>query len=138
MVILVQNSIGHHGLDIHTHGVENTAINIEGDNVITICSIYRRPLSPRGAMVLDLLRILRNRNHCIIVGNFNAKHRLWNHLSVGNPVGTELFKFVSNCGFVITAPTEATCLRRTGFVWPSISPCHNPLRALKRLQSRRL
>ncbi|GFQ78136.1 hypothetical protein TNCT_436341 [Trichonephila clavata] len=75
-------------------------------------SAPRLPLSPRGTLVPDLLRILRNRNHCLIVGDFNAKYRSWNHLSVGNAVGTELLKFASSCGLVITTPTEATCLKR--------------------------
>ncbi|GFR33432.1 putative RNA-directed DNA polymerase from transposon X-element [Trichonephila clavata] len=113
--ILVKNSIGHHSLNIHTHSIENTTIDIEGENVITICSVYRPPTSPRGTLTSDLLRIFRNRNHCLIIGDFNAKHRSWNPLSVSKPAGTELFKFAVNCGFLITAPTEATCLTsRTG------------------------
>ncbi|GFQ81627.1 probable RNA-directed DNA polymerase from transposon X-element [Trichonephila clavata] len=110
--ILVKNSIGHHSLNINTHSIENTVINIEGENVITICSIYRPPSSPRGTLASDLLRIFRNRNHCLIIGDFNAKHRSWNPLSASTPAGTELYKFAVNCGFLITAPTEATCLTR--------------------------
>ncbi|GFR25082.1 histone H2B [Trichonephila clavata] len=113
--ILVKNSIGHHSLNIHTHTIENTAIDIEGENVITICSVYRPPTHPRGTLASDLRRIFRNRNHCLIIGDFNAKHRSWNPLSASTPAGTELFKFAVNCGFLITAPTEATCLtRRSG------------------------
>ncbi|GFQ74323.1 putative RNA-directed DNA polymerase from transposon X-element [Trichonephila clavata] len=83
--------------------------------VLAIRRATRPPRSPRSALVPDLLRIFRNRNHCLIIGEFNAKHRSWNRLSTGNPVGTELYKFAVNCDFLITAPAEVICLlRRTG------------------------
>ncbi|GFY47187.1 RNA-directed DNA polymerase from mobile element jockey [Trichonephila inaurata madagascariensis] len=110
--ILIKISIPHHILDIKTHCVENTTINIEGDRNITISSIYRPPRSPAPTLISDLLKIFRNRPECIAVGDYNAKHSTWNHHPRSNPAGTILHKFARNCGFVISAPGEPTLISR--------------------------
>ncbi|GFX57859.1 probable RNA-directed DNA polymerase from transposon X-element [Trichonephila clavipes] len=81
---------------------------------ITICCIYRPPKSPPQALVPDLLRILRNRTKCFIVGDFNARHITWSPHSKNNKCGTLLKKFIRNCGFLLsyssqpsTVPTRA-------------------------------
>ncbi|GFY62038.1 putative RNA-directed DNA polymerase from transposon X-element [Trichonephila inaurata madagascariensis] len=113
MAILIKNSIPHHILDIKTHSIENTTLNIEGDRNITISSIYRPPRSPAPTLISDLLKIFRNRPECIVVGDFNAKHGTWNHHPHPNPAGTILHKFARNCGFVISAPGEPTMISRS-------------------------
>ncbi|GFY76942.1 putative RNA-directed DNA polymerase from transposon X-element [Trichonephila inaurata madagascariensis] len=110
--ILIKRSIPHHILDIKTHSIENTTINIEGDRNITISSVYRPPRSPAPTLISDLLKIFRNRPECIAVGDYNAKHSTWNRHPRPNPAGTILQKFARNCGFVITAPGEPTLISR--------------------------
>ncbi|GFX37017.1 RNA-directed DNA polymerase from mobile element jockey [Trichonephila clavipes] len=58
--ILIKSSIPHHVLDIATHSLENTTVNIEGERNITISSIYRPPGSPAPSLISDLLKIFRN------------------------------------------------------------------------------
>ncbi|GFY50471.1 putative RNA-directed DNA polymerase from transposon X-element [Trichonephila inaurata madagascariensis] len=88
--ILIKSSIPHHILDIKTHNIENTTLNIEGDRNITISSIYRPPRSPAPTLVTDLLKIFRNRPECLIVGDLNANHRTWNQHPTPNSAGTVL------------------------------------------------
>ncbi|GFU90361.1 putative RNA-directed DNA polymerase from transposon X-element [Trichonephila clavipes] len=94
--ILIKSSIAHHSIHIHTHTLENTTIVLEGSNKITISCIYRPPNSPHQALIPDLLKILRNRTHCFIVGDYNAKHHSWSPHSNNNPCGSALFKFLKN------------------------------------------
>ncbi|GFX63094.1 RNA-directed DNA polymerase from mobile element jockey [Trichonephila clavipes] len=108
--ILIKNSIAHHSIHIHTHSLENTTIVLEGSNKITICCIYRPPNSPHQALIPDLLKILRNRTHCFIVGDYNAKHHSWSPHSNNNPCGSALFKFLKNCGFLLSSSAEPTTI----------------------------
>ncbi|GFS57850.1 putative RNA-directed DNA polymerase from transposon X-element, partial [Trichonephila inaurata madagascariensis] len=110
--ILIKSSISHHILDIKTHSIENTTLNIEGVRNITISSIYRPPRLPAPTLVSDLLKIISNRPECLIVGDFNAKHITWNQHPRPNPAGTVLYNFSRSCGFVITAPGEPTMITR--------------------------
>ncbi|GFV18524.1 probable RNA-directed DNA polymerase from transposon X-element [Trichonephila clavipes] len=106
--ILIKNSIAHHSIHIHTHALENTTIVLEGTNKITISCIYRPPNSPHQTLIPDLLKILRNRTHCFIAGDFNAKHHSWSPQSRNNTCGSTLFKFIRNCGFLLSSSSEPT------------------------------
>ncbi|GFT55651.1 probable RNA-directed DNA polymerase from transposon X-element [Trichonephila clavipes] len=108
--ILIKSSIPHHVLDIATHTLENTTVNIEGERNITISSVYRPPRSPAPSLISDLLKIFRNRPECLVVGDYNAKHRTWNQYVKANAAGNTLHKFVKNCGFTITAPADPTMI----------------------------
>ncbi|GFX99518.1 putative RNA-directed DNA polymerase from transposon X-element [Trichonephila clavipes] len=81
---------------------------------ITISSIYRPPRSPTPVLISDLLKIFRNRPECLVVGDYNAKHRIWNQYVKSNAAGNTLYKFARNCGF--TAPADPTMIsnRRNG------------------------
>ncbi|GFY16027.1 probable RNA-directed DNA polymerase from transposon X-element [Trichonephila clavipes] len=112
--IIIKRTIAHHSIDIHTTCLENTSIVIEGSQKITICCIYWPPRSPPQALIPDLLKLLRNRTKCFIVGDFNARHIMWSPHSKNNKCGTLLKKFIRNCGFLLsyssqpsTVPTRA-------------------------------
>ncbi|GFX50265.1 putative RNA-directed DNA polymerase from transposon X-element [Trichonephila clavipes] len=83
-------------------------IGIEGSQKITISCIYRPPSSPPQALVPDLLRILRNRTKCFIVGDFNARHLTWSPHSRNNKCGTLLNRFVRNCGFLLSYSSQSS------------------------------
>ncbi|GFX29930.1 probable RNA-directed DNA polymerase from transposon X-element [Trichonephila clavipes] len=100
--------MAHHSIHIHTHALENTTIVFEGTNKITISCIYRPPNSPHQTLIPDLLKILRNRTHCFIAGDFNAKHHSWSPHSRNNACGSTLFKFIRNCGFLLSSSSEPT------------------------------
>ncbi|GFT51198.1 putative RNA-directed DNA polymerase from transposon X-element [Trichonephila clavipes] len=108
--ILIKNSIEHNSIKIHTDAVETAAIEIIGPNLkFTICSIYKPPSASTPNFIQDLKKIFRNRNQCLVVGDFNAKHRSWNphpqHCS-----GNALFKFARNNSLVISAPSDPTII----------------------------
>ncbi|GFU54913.1 putative RNA-directed DNA polymerase from transposon X-element [Trichonephila clavipes] len=105
--ILVKNSIAHNSINIHTDAVETTAIEVKGPtNNITICSIYKPPSATTPNFLQDLTKIFRNRTQCLVVGDFNAKHRSWNNSSHNTAPGNALFKFARNRGLVISAPSD--------------------------------
>ncbi|GFY16042.1 probable RNA-directed DNA polymerase from transposon X-element [Trichonephila clavipes] len=79
--IIIKRTIAHHSIDIHTTCLENTSIVIEGSQKITICCIYWPPRSPPQALIPDLLKLLRNRTKCFIVGDFNARHIMWSPIA---------------------------------------------------------
>ncbi|GFU19909.1 RNA-directed DNA polymerase from mobile element jockey [Trichonephila clavipes] len=117
--ILIKSSIAHHCIHIHTHTLENTTIVLEGSNKITISCIYRPPNSPHQALIPDLLKILRNRTHCFIVGDYNAKHHSWSPHSNNNPCGSALFKFLKNCGFLLSSSAEPTTIPKRANTKPA-------------------
>ncbi|GFT55630.1 RNA-directed DNA polymerase from mobile element jockey [Trichonephila clavipes] len=117
--ILIKRTIAHHSLDLRTHTLENTTIVIEGAKKLTISCIYRPPSSPAQAIVPDLLRIFRNRTCCVVLGDFNAKHKSWNPHSRGNACGAQLHKFSKDCGYLITAPAEPTTVPHSARNIPS-------------------
>ncbi|GFT33376.1 probable RNA-directed DNA polymerase from transposon X-element [Trichonephila clavipes] len=117
--ILIKRTIAHHSLDLRTHTLENTTIVIEGAKKLTISCIYRPPSSPAQAIVPDLLRIFRNRTCCIVLGDFNAKHKSWNPHSRGSTCGAQLHKFSKDCGYLITAPAEPTTVPHSARSIPS-------------------
>ncbi|GFV17282.1 probable RNA-directed DNA polymerase from transposon X-element, partial [Trichonephila clavipes] len=117
--ILIKRTIAHHSLDLRTHTLENTTIVIEGAKKLTISCIYRPPSSPAQAIVPDLLRIFRNRTCCVVLGDFNAKHKSWNPHSRGNACGVQLHKFSKDCGYLITAPAEPTTVPHSARNIPS-------------------
>ncbi|GFY46800.1 RNA-directed DNA polymerase from mobile element jockey [Trichonephila inaurata madagascariensis] len=106
--ILIKNSIAHHSIDIRTPTIENTAIVVEGSHKVTICSIYRPPQTPAQNLITDLQRILRNRTHCFIVGDFNAVHRTWSPHSRTTHCGCKLFNFIRSGGYLMSFPAEPT------------------------------
>ncbi|GFR17519.1 RNA-directed DNA polymerase from mobile element jockey [Trichonephila clavata] len=106
--IIIKKSIAHHSIEIPTNSIQNTTIVIEETHNITICSIYRPPKQPPQALIPDLLRILRNRTKCFIVGDYNAKHQTWSPHSTINQCGRVLNKFIKNCGFLLSYSSEPT------------------------------
>ncbi|GFY31951.1 probable RNA-directed DNA polymerase from transposon X-element [Trichonephila clavipes] len=109
--ILIKNSIEHNSIMIHTDAVETTAIEIKGPNhKFTICSIYKPPSASTPNFIQDLKKIFRNRNQCLVVGDFNAKHRSWNHSSRNTVPGNALFNFARNNGLIISAPSDPTII----------------------------
>ncbi|GFV51029.1 probable RNA-directed DNA polymerase from transposon X-element [Trichonephila clavipes] len=96
---------------IHTDAVETAAIEIKGPNhKFTICSIYKPPSASTPNFIQDLKKIFRNRNQCLVVGDFNAKHRSWNSNSHNTAPGNALFKFASNNSLIISAPSDPTII----------------------------
>ncbi|GFT78311.1 putative RNA-directed DNA polymerase from transposon X-element, partial [Nephila pilipes] len=105
---LIKNSIPHHEVNLFTNTLNATAINIETDSQpITICSIYRPPKN-RDATLPDLQKIFRNRNKCITVGDFNAKHRTWNKGQNQNKTGKLIFDFTQLYGLDLITPPSYT------------------------------
>ncbi|GFS80292.1 hypothetical protein TNCV_3447451 [Trichonephila clavipes] len=111
-MIITKRTIAHRSIDLHTHSLQNTSIVIEGSKKLTISCVYRPPRSPPQVLIPDILRILRNRTCCTIVGDFNAKHQSWSPHSRGNNCESQLYKFTSNCGFLISFPSEPTTVPR--------------------------
>ncbi|GFV77796.1 probable RNA-directed DNA polymerase from transposon X-element [Trichonephila clavipes] len=108
--ILVKNSIDHNSIIIHTDAVETRAIEVKGPtHKITICSIYKPPSASTPNFIQDLTKIFRNRTQCLVVGDFNAKHRSWNN-SPNTAPGNALFKFARSNGLVISAPSDPTII----------------------------
>ncbi|GFX28790.1 hypothetical protein TNCV_4250291 [Trichonephila clavipes] len=108
IAILIKNSIAHRSINIHTHSIENTTIVIEGTNKKDHLQLHLQtpPNSPHQALIPDLLKIFRNRSHCFIGGDFNAKHHSWSPHSRDNACGSTLFKFLKNCGFLLSSSAE--------------------------------
>ncbi|GFX64663.1 probable RNA-directed DNA polymerase from transposon X-element [Trichonephila clavipes] len=105
--ILVKNSIAHNSIKIHTDAVETTAIEIKGPTSnITICSIYKPPPASTPNFIQDLTKIFRNRTQCLVVGDFNAKHRSWNNSNRNSGPGMALYNFARSKGLVISAPSD--------------------------------
>ncbi|GFS63156.1 probable RNA-directed DNA polymerase from transposon X-element [Trichonephila clavipes] len=96
---------------IHTDAVETAAIEVKGPtHNFTICSIYKPPSASTPNFIQDLKKIFRNRNQCLVVGDFNAKHRSWNNSTRHNAPGNALFKFANDKGLIISAPSEPTII----------------------------
>ncbi|GFY11873.1 probable RNA-directed DNA polymerase from transposon X-element [Trichonephila clavipes] len=107
--ILVKNSIAHHSINIFTSTVGNTSIEIEGSSGnITICSLYRPPVSSVSSFIPDSIKIFRNRTQCIVVGDFNAKQITWNPSHHPNPAGASLHNYARSCVYVISVPSNPT------------------------------
>ncbi|GFR11228.1 putative RNA-directed DNA polymerase from transposon X-element [Trichonephila clavata] len=107
--ILVKNSIAHHSINIFTSTVSISSIEIEGPSGnIAVCSLYRSPSSSVHSFIPDLIKIFSNKSQCIVVGDFNAKHRSWNPHGTTNKAGTALHNYARSCGYVISAPSDPT------------------------------
>ncbi|GFV39691.1 putative RNA-directed DNA polymerase from transposon X-element [Trichonephila clavipes] len=104
--IIIKKSIAHHSIDLHTNALQNSTKLIEGSQKLIIYSVYRPPRSAPQTLISDLLKLLRNRTHCFIVGDFNAKHHTWSPHSKNNPSGVQLAKFVRSYGFLISYSSE--------------------------------
>ncbi|GFR29797.1 putative RNA-directed DNA polymerase from transposon X-element, partial [Trichonephila clavata] len=88
---------------------ENTCIELEGPTgTFTICSLYRPPTRETLNLIPDLTKNFRNRNRCLIVRDFNARHRTWNPHNSGNTAGTALHKYARSYGYVISGPLNPT------------------------------
>ncbi|GFS58605.1 putative RNA-directed DNA polymerase from transposon X-element [Nephila pilipes] len=60
-------------------------------------------------LIPDLQKIFRDRNNCLLLGDFNAKHNTWNNRhQIQNQAGREIHKFAQTYGLEIIAPTEPT------------------------------
>ncbi|GFT87816.1 putative RNA-directed DNA polymerase from transposon X-element [Nephila pilipes] len=60
-------------------------------------------------LIPDLQKIFRNRNNCLLLGDFNAKHNTWNNsLRSQNQAGREIHRFAHTYGLEIIAPSEPT------------------------------
>ncbi|GFT94193.1 probable RNA-directed DNA polymerase from transposon X-element [Trichonephila clavipes] len=109
--ILIKNSIDHNSIIIHTDAVETATIEVKGPtHNITICSIYNPPSASTPNFIQDLKKIFRNRTQCLVVGDFNAKHRSWNNSNRHNVSGNALFKFANDKGLIISAPSDPTII----------------------------
>ncbi|GFT89239.1 putative RNA-directed DNA polymerase from transposon X-element [Nephila pilipes] len=64
--------------------------------------------STKSRFVHDLQEIFRNRSHCLMLGDFNAKHHTWSSTSRANSAGNSLFKFSQTFGVDILAPNDPT------------------------------
>ncbi|GFW43421.1 putative RNA-directed DNA polymerase from transposon X-element [Trichonephila clavipes] len=117
--IIIKRTIAHHSIDIPTTSLQNTSIVIEGSQKITICCIYRPPRSPPQALVPDLLRILRNRTKCFIVGDFNVRHITWSPHSKNIKCGILLKKFIRNCGFLLSYSSQPSTVPSRANVRPA-------------------
>ncbi|GFQ82783.1 RNA-directed DNA polymerase from mobile element jockey [Trichonephila clavata] len=107
--ILVKNSIAHNSINIFTSTVGITSIEIEGPSGnIAVCSLYRSPTSSVHSFIPDLIKIFRNKSQCIVVGDFNAKHRSFNPHGTTNKAGTTLHNYARSCGYIISAPSYPT------------------------------
>ncbi|GFW15504.1 probable RNA-directed DNA polymerase from transposon X-element [Trichonephila clavipes] len=109
--ILVKNSIDHNSIIIHTNAVETAAIEVKDPtHNITICSIYKPPSASTPSFIQDLTKIFRNRAQCLVVGDFNAKHRSWNNLNSNrnSGPGIALYNYARNKGLTISAPSDPT------------------------------
>ncbi|GFY64544.1 hypothetical protein TNIN_389371 [Trichonephila inaurata madagascariensis] len=96
---------------MHTDVFETTAIEIEGPTEnITICSLYRPPTPAAQNFIQDLSKIFHNRTQCIVIRDFNAKHRSWKRSLSNTTPGTALFNDARVRGLVISAPSDPTII----------------------------
>ncbi|GBN77947.1 putative RNA-directed DNA polymerase from transposon X-element [Araneus ventricosus] len=105
--LLVRNSIDHYPNPIASDSFENPSIAIilPNSQKITVSSIYR---PPRGFISKDELnRIFSSNNNCIVVGDFNAKHRAWS-LGRRNKNGNIINDYICNNNLILLAPPEST------------------------------
>ncbi|GFX68052.1 RNA-directed DNA polymerase from mobile element jockey [Trichonephila clavipes] len=144
--ILVINSIPHHTIRITTRTVETTTIVIESQpSNVAICSLYNPPGYSARNLILDLLKIFRNRPQCIVVGEYNVKHTSWSITTINNPAGNAFARFDRTSGFQLTGPNDPTKFPHhnssatldfglscglndvTSEVYPDLSSDHNPV-----------
>ncbi|GFT03559.1 hypothetical protein NPIL_559011 [Nephila pilipes] len=67
-------------------------------------------LSPQGHndnLIPDLQKLFRNRNFCIAIGDFNAKHSTWNRGRTDGS-GTKIFNVSQASGYDLITPNEPT------------------------------
>ncbi|GFR04977.1 putative RNA-directed DNA polymerase from transposon X-element [Trichonephila clavata] len=107
--IFIKRSISHHQIFIPSQSFENMAIILNRSNAkpITIVSVYR-PHPPIKINEQDLQQFFRNRDCCLIIGDFNAKHRYWNPHPRINQARTVIFKFCNKMSISIHAPDRPT------------------------------
>jgi hypothetical protein len=86
--------------------VEATGVCIPiGHTEMLLASVYKYPL--RAWRDADITELLNLRTKCILAGDLNAKHPVWNS-KVSNPSGLELLDLFVNSNFEISAPQLPT------------------------------
>jgi hypothetical protein len=70
-----------------------------------LASVYKSPL--RTWRDADITELLNLRTKCILAGDLNATHPVWNS-KVSNPSGLKLLDLFVNCNFEISAPQHPT------------------------------
>lgn len=111
--IYVRNSIRHYpapSLALRT--IETTSVAIEtSQGTITFVAAYRQP---KGTLPADdAFALFRPRGKCIIAGDLNSKHALWNAVTT-NPSGRVLLRAVDRHQVRVSAPDEPTHYPRNG------------------------
>ncbi|GFS95913.1 hypothetical protein NPIL_109561 [Nephila pilipes] len=66
------------------------------------------PSQKKNKFVHDLIKIFRNRQHCFIIGDLDARHQSWSPTSRDNPAGNTLLRFSQNYGIDIIAANKPT------------------------------
>ncbi|GFU03863.1 probable RNA-directed DNA polymerase from transposon X-element [Trichonephila clavipes] len=80
-LILVKKNISHHNIPTPTlNHIEATVVVITPQNLnpVSIISIYVPPSSDARLFTLDLENLLQTNSNCVIFGDFNATHNMWN------------------------------------------------------------
>ncbi|GFQ88782.1 putative RNA-directed DNA polymerase from transposon X-element, partial [Trichonephila clavata] len=70
--------------------------------------IPKPPTQTTQNFIPDLIKIFRGKSQCIVVGDFNAKHKAWNPRGNGNKAGTALHNYARSSGNIISAPSDFT------------------------------
>ncbi|GFV75883.1 probable RNA-directed DNA polymerase from transposon X-element [Trichonephila clavipes] len=77
-LILVRKNISHYNIPTPTlNHIEATVVVITPQNLNPI-SIYVPPTSDARLFTLDLENLLQTNSNCVIFGDFNATHNMWN------------------------------------------------------------
>ncbi|GFT59601.1 RNA-directed DNA polymerase from mobile element jockey [Trichonephila clavipes] len=80
-LILVKKNISHHNIPTPTlNHIEATVVVFTPQNLnpVSIISIYVPPSSDARLFTLDLENLLQTNSNCVIFGDFNATHNMWN------------------------------------------------------------
>ncbi|GFW84566.1 probable RNA-directed DNA polymerase from transposon BS [Trichonephila clavipes] len=111
-LILVKKNISHHNIPTPTlNHIEATVVVITPQNLnpVSIISIYVPPSSDARLFTLDLENLLQTNSNCVIFGDFNATHNMWN--CPNNFIrGCQLKTFAEILDLTIAFPDSPTSL----------------------------
>ncbi|GFU76001.1 probable RNA-directed DNA polymerase from transposon X-element [Trichonephila clavipes] len=109
-LILVKKNISHHNIPTPTlNHIEATVVIITPQNLnpVSIISIYVPPSSDARLFTLDLENLLQTNSNCVIFGDFNATHNMWN--CPNNSIrGCQLKTFAEILDLTIAFPDSPT------------------------------
>ncbi|GFS91085.1 hypothetical protein TNCV_2214471 [Trichonephila clavipes] len=109
-LILTKKNVSHYNIPTPTlNHIEATVVVITPQNLnpISVISVYVPPSSDERLFTLDLENLLQTNSNCVIFGDFNATHNMWN--CPNNSIrGCQLKTFVDTLDLSIAFPDTPT------------------------------